>query len=66
MYVYHKKYQAKKVIVIYPKNDPFFDCEIMRTDDNVIVAINCFDILDDTNNAITRLFSLIIPNETSD
>lgn len=52
MYVYHKKYKAKKVVVIYPKVCDSLDAFEMKTNgnDNVHVSIRFIDLLNDKNN----------------
>lgn len=52
MYVYHKKYNAKKVVVIYPKVCDSLDAFEMKTNgnDNVHVSIRFIDLLNDKNN----------------
>lgn len=50
MYVYHKKYNAKKVVVIYPKSCDSFDAFEMKTNDHVHVSIRFIDLLTDKNH----------------
>lgn len=66
MYVYHKKYKAKMVVVIYPKPVPDFEQVIMRTDNTenqVTVVIKCIDILKEPELAVNHLLDHVLSAE---
>jgi len=61
MYAYAKKYNAKKVIVIYPLNESmkkYNDNGIEFYSDNIRVKILFFDLIDD-HESIIKLISVI-------
>ena len=57
MYAYGKKYQAKKLFLIYPANENFREpLEIFVYDDDLALHVIPFDLMNDGETEITKIF----------
>jgi 5-methylcytosine-specific restriction enzyme subunit McrC len=56
MYAYGKKYQAKKLFLIYPANENFHEpLEVFDYDEDLVLHVIPFDLMNEGETAIRKI-----------